>query len=51
MLNPKHNQWLFDKKSHTNNALGQLDQYLVKVKDHNFHTTNRFQEEIKVLEL
>jgi hypothetical protein len=30
---------------------GERNQYLIKVKDHKFHITDQFQEEIRVLEL
>jgi hypothetical protein len=51
MLNFKQYPRLFDKKPHINETLSQSYQYLVKVKDHKFHIIDRFQEEIKVLEL
>jgi hypothetical protein len=51
MLNLEQDQQLFDKKQHTNKAPSQWGQYLVMVKDHEFHTIDWFQDETKVLEL
>ncbi len=45
MLNPEQDQQLFNKKPHINKAPSQQDQYLIKVKDHNYHTIDQFQEE------
>ncbi len=51
LLNLKQHPQLFDGESLIHKTLGQRNQYLVQVKDHKFHITNWFQEEIKVLEL
>ncbi len=51
MLNLKLEQWLFNKKPHTNKARSQWNQYMVKVKDYKFHTMDKFHKETKVLEL